>query len=212
MSVDKLKAVISKRGGLAKNNRFQVIFTPPEQSLINLNLETLIGNALTGRSNGLKQFVNDPRDIAVLCEQVTLPARSLSTVEYQSDRQANKFPYTNIDGDVTMHFILTGDYYMKTMMEDWMSSIIDTETYTLGYKDSYSTDIVIQQLAQDGKPVFGVKLEKAYPIDVSAIALSASDEDFTRLTVTLAYDKYVVEGPLSSTFSAFSAAIPSSLF
>lgn len=208
MSVDKLKAVISKKGGLAKNNRFQVMFTPPSQSLIGISIENVVGNLITGKSNGIKQFVNDPRDISILCEQVTLPARSFSTIDYMSDRQSNKFPYTNIDGDVTMHFIVTNDYYAKTMIENWMSSVIDVDGYKLGYKNDYSTDIVIQQLDQRDKPVFGVKLEKAYPIDVSAIALSAQDEEFVRLTVVFAYDKYIVEGPLSSTASAFKAAVP----
>jgi len=211
MSVDKLKAVISKKGGLAKNNRFQVLFTPPTQALVGISIENVVGNLITGKSNGIKQFVNDPRDISILCEQVTLPSRSLSTIDYVSDRQSNKFPYTSIDGDVTMHFIVTNDYYAKTMMENWISSVIDTDGYQLGYKNDYSTDVVIQQLDQEDIPVFGVKLEKAYPIDVSAIALSAQDEEFVRLTVVFAYDKYVVEGPLSSTASAFKSAIPQRL-
>ena len=187
MSVDNLKSVISKKGGLAKNNRFQVLFTPPTQSLVGISIETVVGNLITGKSNGIKQFVNDPRDISILCEQVTLPSRSLSTIDYVSDRQSNKFPYTSIDGDVTMHFIVTNDYYAKTMMENWISSVIDTDGYQLGYKNDYSTDVVIQQLDQEDIPVFGVKLEKAYPIDVSAIALSAQDEEFVRLTVVFAY-------------------------
>ena len=36
-SIDNLKATISKKGGLAKANRFNVIFTPPKMSLLNLN-------------------------------------------------------------------------------------------------------------------------------------------------------------------------------
>ena len=211
MSVDKLKAVISKKGGLAKNNRFQVLFTPPSQPLVGIDVEQIVGRLLSGESAGIKQSIYDPRDIAILCEQVTLPSRSLSTIDYMSDRQSNKFPYTNIDGDVTMHFIVTNDYYAKTLFETWMSSIVDTDGYQLGYKNDYSTDIVIQQLNQQDVPVFGVKLEKAYPIDVSAIALSTMDEDFTRVTVVFAYDKYVVEGPVSSTASAFSASLPERL-
>ena len=211
MSVDKLKAVISKKGGLAKNNRFQVLFTPPTQPLVGIDIQGIVGRLLSGESAGIKQSIYDPRDISILCEQVTLPSRSLSTIDYVSDRQSNKFPYTSIDGDVTMHFIVTNDYYAKTMMENWISSVIDTDGYQLGYKNDYSTDVVIQQLDQEDIPVFGVKLEKAYPIDVSAIALSAQDEEFVRLTVVFAYDKYVVEGPLSSTASAFKSAIPQRL-
>ena len=34
MSIDKLTSTIGKRGGIAKQNRFQVIFTPPQGSLL----------------------------------------------------------------------------------------------------------------------------------------------------------------------------------
>ena len=52
----------------------------------------------------------------------------------------------------------------------------------------------------DNIPVYGVKLEKAYPVGVNAIDLSnESENEIAKLTVSFAYDKYVVEGPLSST-------------
>ena len=37
--IDKLKATISKKGGLAKSNRFNVMFTPPSGGLFNFNLQ-----------------------------------------------------------------------------------------------------------------------------------------------------------------------------
>ena len=106
-----------------------------------------------------------------------------------------------------MTWVLTNDYYMKTMFDGWLSSIIDMDTYTLGYKNDYSTDVIIQQLNVDNIPVYGVKLEKAYPVGVNAIDLSnESENEIAKLTVSFAYDKYVVEGPLSSTKSAFESA------
>lgn len=35
MSIDNIKATIAKKGGLAPSNRFNVIFTPPSQALLN---------------------------------------------------------------------------------------------------------------------------------------------------------------------------------
>ncbi len=207
-TIDDLKAVISKKKGLAKNNKFAVSFTPPNQNLVNIDRETVVGSLATGRNVGVKDFVYDGRDISILCDQVELPPRSISTLDYQSDRQSNKFPYTHIDGDVTMHFILTNDYYMKTLFDTWMSTVIDVDNYDIGYKDDYTADIVIQALDQENFPIYGVKLERAYPIDINMIALSNADEEFSRLTVSIAYDKYVVEGPVSSTKSRISSMVP----
>jgi len=38
-TIEDLKATISKKGGLARSNRFNVIFTPPKQSLLNLTAQ-----------------------------------------------------------------------------------------------------------------------------------------------------------------------------
>jgi hypothetical protein len=93
------------------------------------------------------------------------------------------------------------------MFDNWISSIFDTDLYRSGYKSDYAVDVVIQQLNQKNVPVYGVKLENAYPIDMAAINLSNSEESgVQKITVTFAYDRYVPEGALSSTGSAISAA------
>jgi hypothetical protein len=61
MSIDNLKSTIGKRGGLAKTNRFQVFFTPPQGSL--LSAQGIIGALTSG--GGLKSMINDPRDISL---------------------------------------------------------------------------------------------------------------------------------------------------
>ena len=207
MSIDTLKATIQKKGGLARTNRFNVIFTPPSQSLLNINKEVLVGQLASGDVPSVANLISDPRDISLLCESVSVPSRSISTLDYVSNVQSNKFPYTHIDEDIEMSFILTNDYYMKSLFDGWLSSIIDVDQYSLGYKDDYSTDVIIQQLNIDNIPVYGVKLEKAFPISVSAIELNnANENEIAKVSVSFAYDKYVVEGPLSSTASALKSA------
>jgi uncharacterized protein (UPF0371 family) len=74
--------------------------------------------------------------------------------------------------------------------------------YQMGYKSEYSTDIIIQQLNQKNIPVYGVKLIKAYPINVAPIDFDTSAGDYQKVAVTFAFDKYLPEGPVSSTASA----------
>ena len=206
-NIDTLKSSIAAKGGLARSNRFNVIFTPPKQSLLNLKPEVLVGQLASGDTPSVRSLLNDPRDISLLCESVSIPGRSISTADYMADKQSNKFPNTLIDSDIDMTWVLTNDYYMKTMFDGWLSSIIDMDTYTLGYKNDFATDVIIQQLNVDNIPVYGVKLEKAYPVSVNAIELSnTSENEVAKLTVSWAYDKYVVEGPVSSTVSAIKNA------
>ena len=107
-----------------------------------------------------------------------------------------------------MTFHLTNDYYMRNILERWQSGIFNTESYVTGFKNDYSVDVIIQQLNQKNIPVYGVKLLKAYPVSYEGIALdNAGENSVTEMSVTFAYDKFVPEGPLSSTGSAIRSAI-----
>jgi hypothetical protein len=204
VSIDNLKSTISKRGGLAKTNRFQVFFTPPQGSL--LSAQGLLGALTSG--GGLKSMINDPRDISMLCENVTLPGRQITTVDYIAEKQSVKIPYTFINEDVTCTFLLTNDYYMKTLFDAWLEQVFDTESYRAKFKKDFTTDVVIQQLNEKNVPVYGVRLENAFPTTVAGITLDNNSESAVqKINVTFSYDNYVPEGPLSSTASAFRSAI-----
>lgn len=206
MSIEKLKSLVSKKGGLAKANRFNVMFTPPKQSLINLDLQGLLSSAVSGNFNA-KNLINDPRDIALLCDSVSIPGKQISTIDYQTTRASIKIPYGTIHDDVALSFLLTNDYYMKTMFDKWINSIVDYDTYAVAYKDDISTDIIIQQLNEKDIPVYGVKLEGAFPVSMGEVALGNEATGIQKLNVSFAYDKCVPEGALSSTGSLIKNAL-----
>ena len=81
-------------------------------------------------------------------------------------------------------------------------------SYKVGYKKDITTDVVIQQLDEQNTPIYGVKLEGAFPTTISDIELSNESENtIQKLSVSFSYDKYVPEGPLSSTGSAIRSAL-----
>jgi len=199
-TIDNLKATISKKGGVAFANRFQVFFQPPGavtlKNLLNSDPKSLVGdlakNAISGGSP--KNIIPDPRDISILCESVNLPGRQISTIDYQADRQTIKIPYGVINEDVTMSFILTNDYYMKQLFDKWMSGIFDVENYRVGYKKDFVTDVVIQQLNKNNVPIYSVRLEDAFPVTMQSIQLDSNSENtIQKLNVTLSYENYVPE-------------------
>jgi hypothetical protein len=206
MSIDQLKATISKKGGLSQANRFNVMFTPPQGSLLNSDPATLIGGLVSG--GGLSNVINDPRDISLLAESVNLPSSQITTLDHIAEKQTVKIPYAVIQEEVTMTFLLTNDYYIKNMFDKWGQSIVDLETYRVAYKKDIVTDVVIQQLNKQNIPIYGVKLENAFPTTIGGIALSNESADTpNKLTVTFSYDKFVVEDGLTSAISGAGAAL-----
>lgn len=202
-TVDNLKASIGKHGGISQPNRFAVSFTPPTGSLLNLDVQGLLTSALTGNFS-VNDLFNDPRDINILCENVQLPGRVFTTIEYDAySRTPRKIPVRAVDEDVTMSFLLTNDYYMKKMFDKWLELVVPIDTHLLRYPSEYQTDIIIQQLDKNNVPVYGIKLINAYPLSVNSVELNNETTDAKHsLNVTFAFDNYIVEGSIKTIISS----------
>jgi len=205
-SIDDLKSTISKRGGVAKQNRFAIFMSPPNSSLLNIDLQE-IGIGLISGSFDPRSLINDPRDIGLLCESCTIPGKQIQTAEHSHFRQMVKVPNSYMLEDVTFSFLLTNDYYMKKMFDKWTSLIINPDTYKLNYNAEYQRDIVIQQLNEKNVPVYGIKLKNAYPVSVQSVTLDNSSGDLQKLSVTMTFEDFEEEGGMSSALSGIKSAI-----
>ena len=199
MYVDRFKSVVNKRGGLAPANRFAVYMPLP---LISFDPQKLIAKAF-GKGNsaagGLKSFFNDPRDISMLCDSVTLPGRQISTNEVYNNMLGVKMPYNYINDEVSMTFHVTNDHFMKEFFDNWVDRIFDRGTMTMSYKSDYAVDILIEQLDQKDIPVYACSLKNAFPVSVTSYEISnASDNTFQKVTVNFAYEDWSKEGFLQS--------------
>jgi len=165
--ISSLAKNISKRGGLARANFFALTFTGPASISPN------------------------PFFINTICESVQLPGRSVSTFEHGMTHQVTKRPYSFINSDVTLTFLITNDFYIKDLFDKWMRCVVNDSTAKIQYKNQYVSDMTITVLDVEHNMVYKVNLENAYPIDISVIELSnASENQVLRLTVTMTYDNY----------------------
>lgn len=191
-TVDDLKSTIVAGGGLARNNRFVVIITPPRalnQSLLNINISDIATNLLSGGFS-LKSLINDPRDIALLCESCSIPGKQIETIDSTTVRKPNKVATGYTFEDVTMTFIGTNDYRLKKMFDAWQSLAVDPTTYRLNYTNTYKSTVIIQQLNGKNLPTYGVTLLNAFPIAVNSIELSnTNDNDFVKISVSFNFEE-----------------------
>ena len=165
--VQDLASRISERGGLARPNLFAVTFNGPAS----VNPDMFLVNAI--------------------CESASLPGRAISTNEHTTTKHATKTPYTFINDDITLTFLVTNDFYIKNLFEKWMKHVINDEDGKIYYKSQYASDMTITILSLDGKMVHKVQLEKAFPIAFTAMDLSnASESQIMRFTVTMTYDNF----------------------
>ena len=198
-TIDDFKSVIGRRSGLSPTNRFAIFMNPPSQTLLNLDLQNPSTN-LKSQNFGPGKFSNEPRDISILCESCSLPGRQIQTLDKQhlNYRQSIKNPQGYFNEDVNFVFHLTNDYHMKKLFDRWLDLIVNPETYQVGYKKEYVTDVTIQQLNQQNVPVYGVKLKNAFPVTVNTIELNNASAETQKLNVTLTYEDYETEGSIAS--------------
>ena len=197
VSIDTMKSTINRRGGIARGNRFGVYVTHPSKSmnsLLGFNPATLLSNLISGDGVNIGDFVQDPRDMFLLCQSCSFPGKRIMTTEKTSNHQNTKKPYSAATDEVTMSFLLTNDYYIKKYFDMWQEMIIDTSSshYKAFYKKDYCTDVTIQQLSSsnDVVPGYTVQLENAYPIQVGAIELGSGSEGLMELSITWEYDNF----------------------
>ena len=197
-TIEDLKAVLSQHGGMAPTNRFNIIFTPPQVSLINLNPTNLIASAIGGDFT-FRNLINDPRDISLLCESAEIPGRQLASLEYQDQLEKRSVVHSISDPEITTTFLVTNDNYIKIMFEGWVSEIFDTSNYQVGYKKDYVADVRIQMLNRKNRVMYGIKLFNAYPTTLGGLTLDNTQTDAVqKLSISWAYDKWEPENAIQS--------------
>lgn len=182
--IERLKATITKRKGLAKPTQFLIEFSLP-----------------IGVSSG----PDDNRDLSILCQTTSLPTRTITTTDYAgTQRHAFKIPNGYTFDALTCTFLVGNDFFPKDLFDSWLDQSIDPKSYRVKYLSEYSSTITIWQLDQENKLGYGVKLNHAFPTAVSPLELDAGATDSVhKLSVTFSYYDYeMVENTLSSTTAA----------
>ena len=206
---------IKAKDGLARPSRFEVILPIPtyinnyvENSLVEkiLNLPNslfaditdVVNNVFSNDTNPQSKTSNPSisRYLALQCESAELPGKTLMTADAKIYGPMFKVPYNAQFGDTNLTFLCTNDFYERKLFERWMECIAPNDTHNLRYprgdKTRYLTNIKIVQYDDFIKKIFVVELIDAFPIGISPQALSWTEDNFHRLTISFAYQKYRV--------------------
>ena len=168
MNIDDLTAMIRKRSGFAKPNRFEVKFTLP--------------NTISDDGG---------RDLTLLCESASMPGKQIMTFEWAAFGHSIKVPHNFIQEDVSCIFNLTNDFYAKDIFDKWQNLVIDNENYSINYDDVFKSNMTIIQLDENDKEIYEYILYRAYPVNVGSLILDNNSENqIHRLPVTFSYNNY----------------------
>jgi hypothetical protein len=177
-TITDIKGVISRRGGLARPNRFKVDFTG------------LLAGPVT--IPGLD--VSTIKDLNFLVDNISIPGRTINTFEYAIWNHSIKVPTGYDEDDIEIVFNLTNDFMPKKIIDAWSAIIINQSSYLAEYDEAYKRDIIIWQLDENDNIKYGVKLMGAYPLASKGLFLDNSAESaISRFSCTLTFNRFQVE-------------------
>lgn len=206
---------IRGKDGLAKPSRFEIILPIPPyinqfvgssviEKILNFpnsvfsDVSDAIGSAF-GRQGQADEYARTSnasvtRYLALQCESTELPGKVLQTAEVKVYGPVFKVPYQTQYNDATFTFLCTNDFYERKLFDRWIEAIMPTDTNNLRFPKGdgtrYMTNIKIIQYDEFIKQIYAVELQDAFPIGVAAQQLSWSEDNFHRLSVQFAYQKY----------------------
>jgi len=207
---------IKAKDGLAKPSRFDVILPIPTyinnfisqslfEKILNLpnvliaDITSVINDALGNSPASEQSKTSNPsisRYLALQCEAAEFPGKTLMTQEGKVYGPSFKVPYQTQYGDTSLTFLCTNEFYERKLFERWIEAINPSDTNNLrfakGSKSRYLTNIKIIQYDDFIKRIFAVELIDAFPIGIGPQALNWTEDNFHRLSVQFAYQKYNV--------------------
>lgn len=153
-----------KSQGLARSNRFAVMFTPPS----NVNPANL-------------------KKTLLFCDAASLPGVNFSTIQNRSFGEVRDVPYEKLFDTCQMTFHVDKDMMVKSLFDQWIQSIQNPVTRNFSYYSDYITNMTIevQDLADNTR--YEMQLYEVYPKTISAINLSHESKETMKINVTFQY-------------------------
>lgn len=97
------------------------------------------------------------REMGLMCREVALPSRSITTVERQVGAAITKVPYSHLTDTISMRFLVLNNAGVRTYFERWQNQITPgadksdryEQRQEVGYYKDFVKDITINQLKQN---------------------------------------------------------------
>ena len=160
-----------KGGGLARNNRFAVMFTPPVKTA-------------------------DTEKVLLFCDTVQLPGANFSTVQNRIFGEFREVPYEKLYDQISLSFYVDTEMKVKGLFDDWQNQVSNPMTRTYGYYKDYVTDMTIEVQDINDKTRYAVVLYECYPKTISSIQMDMNSKDVMKVTVGFQY-KYWLASPIA---------------
>lgn len=173
------------KSGIASPSRYRVRFNLPK------GIPSVSGSAWESTQANIRRWqseLNGTEKINVFCHTCTMPQRSLMTYEHKQLNAPYKVPYSQSYDPVSFVFYGDGDLSARRYFEIWQNAVVNIQSNTMNFYSEYVSDVIIEQLDVEGNTTYGVQLIEAYPMSVTAMDYSYSNQNMIQnIAIVLTY-------------------------
>lgn len=211
-SINELAKEIERGKGLSKASHYFVLIQPPKA--MQGYFEKSIADAAS-----LLDTAQEIIGLSAKCQSTSLPGKKIATTNFVMYGTYQQLPYGINYSPWSAEFICTNSMEERNFFDKWMKSITDPFSNNFEYYENYVTNIWIlklppglpnfttKDLAEIGLSVtagknglgkeiaekFGVymmKLEEAFPVEITTQELSRGSDSYLTLNVDFVYRKF----------------------
>lgn len=199
----------------ATTNNYEVFFGLPTSEGLQSGEESLLSYIQSNVNLGIPQFGNEDELLIMLsCTDTSLPGTSFATHELTNDRPGitEKHVYRRqYDGQIDFTFMVDSNYKITRFFELWMGYIIgqDVEfnpalpnaSYRVKFPKAYKTSALhVTKFEKDNAQRLSYTFTDAFPLSISSTPVSYGLAELLKVTVTMSYTKYYINGRGSSEY------------
>lgn len=179
------------KSGFARKNRFRIEFYLPLGIQSGLNVGGLSINSLGGNIRTAQNNFNRNQEINIMCHTAQFPGKTLELADYKNLALPPKLPYFIAYDEITLSFYCDNEYNTREYFDIWFSTVFNVESKTTNYYNEYISDIRLYALDRYGNDTYGIVLENAYPVGLSAVDMGYDQNDEVQnIDVTFTYKKW----------------------
>lgn len=172
-----------KTGGLARDNKFLVLITPP-----------------------LSLFPDTPKDkLRLFCQSASLPGITFMSNPVLTFGEQREVIYNRQFEPINLEFLLDQKMEIKRYFDTWQNYIVNPISRVVNYYERYIGTVEIYQLdgSEQENYKYGIRLYEAFPKIVSNVTYSAASRDVAKINISIEYKYWLpidVPGNSAETF------------
>ena len=184
-TINRFIAQINQGEGLARPNRYLVVFNPPEKYKLGPvgQEQTSYGPPPYQRFEQYNQS-DLKRNVGMMCNKVTMPSRDINTTAHQTYGPAREMPYSyRFPGNIECTFYADRFLRQRVFFEEWQKLIYDLGSHNMNFYDDYVGTMDILQLGafesndDRDRVTYAVRLYEVYPATMGSLEYTYGAND-----------------------------------